>query len=146
VTAVAATAVLATGARPGVTAAATSLLVQANTAMLREGSRRDQYGRSRTRGFRQSFLIAYAVRIGERLSEAAGQAERQAAAEAPGRNLLPVLASRQQAVADAVDEIFGDSVTETRSTRVTDAEGWYSGRAAADMAALDGHREVSAGG
>jgi hypothetical protein len=57
-----------------------------------------------------------------------------------------VLASRQQAVADAVDEIFGDSVTETRSTRVTDAEGWYSGRAAADMAALDGHREVSAGG
>jgi hypothetical protein len=122
----------------------TSLLVQANTAMLREGSRRDRYGRSRTRAFRQSFLIAYAVRIGERLGEAAGQAERQAAAEAPGRNLLPVLASRQQAVDDAVDEIFGGSITESRSTRATDAEGWYSGRAAADMAALDGHREVSA--
>jgi hypothetical protein len=122
----------------------TSLLVQANAAMLREGSRRDRYGRSRTRAFRQSFLIAYAVRIGERLSEAAGQAERQAAAEASGRNLLPVLASRQQAVDDAVDEIFGDSITDSRSTRATDAEGWYSGRAAADMAALDGHREVSA--
>lgn len=32
----------------------------------------------------------------------------------------------------------------SQSTRATDAEGWYSGRAAADMAALDGHREVSA--
>src|SRR6266571_5058578 len=42
----------------------TSLLVQANTAMLREGAKRDAYGRSRTRAFRQSFLVAYALRIG----------------------------------------------------------------------------------
>ena len=41
----------------------TSLLVQANTAMLREGTKRDAYGRSRTRAFRQSFLVAYALRI-----------------------------------------------------------------------------------
>ena len=34
----------------------TSLLVQANTAMLREGAKRDACGRSRTRAFRQSFL------------------------------------------------------------------------------------------
>jgi hypothetical protein len=122
----------------------TSLLVQANTAMLREGSRRDRYGRSRTRAFRQSFLIAYAVRIGERLGEAAGQAEQQAAAEASGRNVLPVLASRQQAVNDAVDDMFRDIITDSRSTRATDAEGWYSGRAAADMAALDNYREVPA--
>jgi len=72
----------------------TSLLVQANTAMLRAGAKRDQYGRSRTRAFRQSFLMSYAIRIGERLAGAAGDAERQVAAEAPGRNLLPVLAAR----------------------------------------------------
>ena len=59
----------------------TSLLVQANSAMLRAGAKRDAHGRSRTRAFRQSFLVSYAIRIGERLSEASGQAEQQAAAE-----------------------------------------------------------------
>ena len=59
----------------------TSLLVQANSAMLRAGAKRDAYGRSRTRAFRQSFLVSYAIRIGERLSEATGHAEQQAAAE-----------------------------------------------------------------
>lgn len=46
----------------------TSLLVQATTAMLAAGSRQDAHGRSRTRSFRQSFLAAYAQRIGERLA------------------------------------------------------------------------------
>jgi hypothetical protein len=122
----------------------TSLLVQANTAMLRAGAKRDRYGRSRTRAFRQSFLMSYAVRIGERLAGATGDAERQVAAEAPGRNLLPVLAARHQAVDDAVDEMFGGSVSYHRTGRVSDSEGWYSGRAAADTAALHGHREVTA--
>ena len=122
----------------------TSLLVQANTAMLRAGAKRDRYGRSRTRAFRQSFLMSYAIRIGERLAGATGDAERQVAAEAPGRNLLPVLAARHQAVDDAVDEMFGDGVSYRRTGRVSDSEGWYSGRAAADTAALHGHREVTA--
>ncbi len=121
----------------------TSLLVQANTAMLRSGAKRDRYGRSRTRAFRQSFLMSYAIRIGERLAGATGDAERQVAAEAPGRNLLPVLAARHQAVDDAVDEMFGDGVSYHRTGRVSDSEGWYSGRAAADTAALHGHREVT---
>ena len=121
----------------------TSLLVQANAAMLRAGAKRDRYGRSRTRAFRQSFLVSYAIRIGERLAGATEDAERQVAAEAPGRNLLPVLAARHQAVDDAVDEMFGDDVTYHRTGRVSDSEGWYSGRAAADTAALHGHREVT---
>ena len=45
----------------------TSLLVQATAAMMRAGSRTGRNGRSRTRSFRQSFLHAYAVRIGQRL-------------------------------------------------------------------------------
>jgi hypothetical protein len=122
----------------------TSLLVQANTAMLRAGAKRDRYGRSRTRAFRQSFLMSYAIRIGERLAGATGDAERQVAAEAPDRNLLPVLAARHQAVDDAVDEMFGDGVSYHRTGRVSDSEGWYSGRAAADTATLHGHREVPA--
>jgi hypothetical protein len=123
----------------------TSLLVQANTAMLRAGAKRDQYGRSRTRAFRQSFLVSYAIRIGERLAGATEDAERQVAAEAPGRILLPVLAARHQAVDDAVDEMFGGRFSYHRTGRVSDSEGWYSGRAAADTAALHGHREVTPG-
>ena len=38
--------------------------------------------------FRQSFLVSYAVRIGERLAEAAGQAEREAVAEQAGTTYL----------------------------------------------------------
>ncbi len=120
----------------------TSLLVQANTAMLRDGAKRDQYGRSRTRAFRQSFLTSYAIRIGERLTGVTVDAERQVAAEVQGRNLLPVLAARHQAVDDAVDEMFGDGVSYQRTGRVSDSEGWYSGRAAADTAALQGRRQV----
>ena len=122
----------------------TSLLVQANAAMLRAGAKRDAYGRSRTRAFRQSFLIAYATRIGERLSQATEHAEQQAATASSGHDLLPVLRARQQAVDDAVGEMFGDTLTSGRAMRATDAEGWYSGRAAADMATLDNHSQVTA--
>ncbi len=125
----------------------TSLLVQANSAMLRAGARKDSYGRSRTRAFRQSFLVSYAIRIGERLSEATGQAEQQAAAQqatasAGGKDLVPFLAARHQAVDDAVDAMFGDTLTSSRAIRATDAEGWHSGRVAADMASLSNHAQV----
>jgi hypothetical protein len=119
----------------------TSLLVQANTAMLRAGGKKDEYGRSRTRAFRQSFLVSYAIRIGERLAEATGEAEREALAEQEagprsGNALVPFLAAREQAVDDAVDEIFGGGLKTSRAVRVNDAEGWASGRAAADLASL----------
>jgi hypothetical protein len=123
----------------------TSLLVQANTAMLREGAKRDRNGRSRTRAFRQSFLISYAVRIGERLSEATEHVQQAAAAAPSGRNLLPVLAARHRAVDDAVDDMFGDSLVNMGSSaRATDSEGWYSGRAAADLASLHNREQVDA--
>jgi hypothetical protein len=137
----------------------TSLLVQADGAMLRAGGKKDAYGRSRTRAFRQSFLVSYAVRIGERLAEAAGQAEQEAVAEqeaarqqeaaqqeaarAGGRDLVPFLAARHRAVDDAVAEMFGDGLTRSRAVRATDSEGWYSGRAAADLASLHNHAAVA---
>jgi hypothetical protein len=139
----------------------TSLLVQASAAMLRAGARQDAYGRSRTRAFRQSFLVSYAIRIGERLSQAAEHATQEAAAEqeaaagqpagavagagstpSAGAALVPFLAARGRAVDDAVDEMFGDTLRRGRSVRATDAEGWASGRAAADLATLHNHAPV----
>jgi hypothetical protein len=125
--------------------------------MSRAGSKRDAWGQSRTRSFRQSFLVSYAIRIGERLAEAAGHAEREAVAEqhaaadrgtnggdsAVGTDLVPFLAARQRAVDDTVSEMFGDTLTSRRSPGATDMEGWTSGRAAADLATLSAHASVT---
>jgi hypothetical protein len=110
----------------------TSLLVQATTAMLAEGTHRDAWGRSRTRSFRSAFLVAYAFRIGERLREVDREATATAAAEHP--TLLPVLASREEAIDRFIDETFG----RLRSTRVSvsNGEGFAAGVSAADAADL----------
>ncbi len=109
----------------------TSLLVQANRAMLAAG-REDR--RARQRGFRSSFLSAYAVRIGQRLE--ACTADQVSAADADeGGRLLPVLAARDDAVEDAVEKMFGGSLVH-RPTRISDPRGWVAGHAAADLADL----------
>ncbi|MEV0667589.1 DUF2786 domain-containing protein [Actinomadura luteofluorescens] len=116
----------------------TSLLVQATSAMVHAGPRRDARGRSRTRSFRHAFLNAYAVRIGERLRGAADRA----AAGAGGKDLLPVLAARDQAVDQAVDTMF-PNLAKGRAGSVSNYEGWVAGRAAADLASLNGRSEVT---
>src|SRR6185436_12143677 len=75
----------------------TSLLVQANRAMTRDEPAK---GKARVKAFRRSFLIAYAVRIGERLRQAA---EREYAGHG---DLLPVLRSRDVQVRAAMDKVF----------------------------------------
>jgi hypothetical protein len=119
----------------------TSLLVQATSAMVAAGSQVDRYGRSRTRSFRQSFLLAYASRIGHRLREA-DDAARAAAEVEYGEALLPVLADRSAAVDAARDAAFPGAVT--RPVSVTNAAGWAAGSAAADLASLSGRAEVPA--
>jgi hypothetical protein len=109
----------------------TSLLVQAHRAMARTEPR-GKAGRSRLKNFRQSFLVGYAVRIGERLAEASRAALDQAADPAA---LLPVLASRDVQVREARDRSF-PSTTRGRGFRVASLEGWESGREAADEAKL----------
>ncbi|MFG2091029.1 MULTISPECIES: DUF2786 domain-containing protein [unclassified Spirillospora] len=116
----------------------TSLLVQATSAMVREGPRRDARGRSRTRSFRHAFLNAYAARVGERLREAADRA----AASAGGNTLVPVLAQRDQAVGEAVGTMF-PNLAKGRAGSVSNHEGWVAGRAAADLASLNGRLEVT---
>jgi hypothetical protein len=118
----------------------TSLLVQATRAMVSAGSQITRTGQSRTRSYRQSFLIAYATRIGERLTTArdAGVATVPDAAR-----LLPVLAAREQVVDELFESMFPESVS--RSFSVGNAAGWHAGRAAADLAVLDTRRSVAAG-
>jgi hypothetical protein len=104
----------------------TSLLVQATRAMIA-----DPAGRSRA--FRQSFLVSYATRIGERLEKTA----RATLAESPDSDrLLPVLASHELKVKAAVTQLFPEVVG--KSVTVRDLDGWDAGRSAADRARLQG--------
>jgi len=118
----------------------TSLLVQATAAMLAAGGRAGD--RTRSRGFRSSFLHAYAGRIGERLREAQHAAVEEASA-AHGASVLPVLASKEAAVDEAMRAAF-PHLRQARAPRVADAAGWHAGRAAGSSADL-GQERVRAG-
>jgi hypothetical protein len=116
----------------------TSLLVQATRAMVSERptvrATPPDTNAAATRSFRQSFLVAYAGRIGERLrqaTEAAVTADREARG---GDSLLPVLARRADAATAAAAAAFPH--TRSFSTTARDPEGWAAGREAADRAQL----------
>ncbi|UBI37106.1 MULTISPECIES: DUF2786 domain-containing protein [Streptomyces] len=126
----------------------TSLLVQADAVMIRaadahhrgpgerganERGARARSGR-RTRDFRESFLIAYAARIGDRLSAAARDVTEHAARP----EALPVLAARDVAVGETAGRLFPE--TTSHRLRGRDAEGWARGMEAADAARLGRRR------
>ncbi|MBZ9638049.1 DUF2786 domain-containing protein [Streptomyces sp. PSKA30] len=111
----------------------TSLLVQATTAMTKAEAAQRAGGRKRTKTFRQSFLAAYAHRIGTRLEVAA---ETQVTDD-----LLPVLASREVAVTDRLESMFPETTT-TRLRGVSDAAGWTEGAHAADRAEVRSRRRL----
>jgi Protein of unknown function (DUF2786) len=136
-----------------------SLLTQATAAMVaatpdpaavpgglllrRRGRGRGKGGNGgQSRSFRQSFLVAYAVRIGERLQEAAATAADDARAE-HGDNVLPVLAARDAAAEEACAVTFPRLRTQRIST--SNPEGWVAGRAAADRARLGPDTALRAG-
>ena len=123
----------------------TSLLVQATRAVTREGPRVDGSGRSRTRAFRHAFLLAFAQRIGERLAHESARLENDAASAPGGENLLPVLAARDAEVDRALTQLF-PRVRYSRTTAAGDAEGWASGRAAADLADVGPSGRLDAAG
>jgi hypothetical protein len=119
----------------------TSLLVQASAAML--GAAAGGPGsRDRSRGFRNAFLLGFATRIGERLRAASARAVAEAARD-HGSSLLPVLASRDEAVDSAVADACPDLVT--RRVSASDGPGWAAGSAAARRADL-GRRSGVGGG
>jgi hypothetical protein len=120
----------------------TSLLVQTTAAMQRAGSKQDACGRSRTAAFRRAFLMAFAVRIGQRLRDAVDGTVDAAVAESGGA-LVPILSARREAVDDLARANF-PSVRPMRTT-VTDAEGWHAGSMFADLVDLSRRRKLAWG-
>ncbi|MGW4687754.1 DUF2786 domain-containing protein [Streptomyces sp. NPDC004244] len=112
----------------------TSLLVQGTAAMTRAEAEQRAGGRKRTKTFRQSFLLAYASRLGRRLAETA----EHTASEAPDN--LPALVARDVAVTARADEMFPRTTT-TRLRGATDLAGWNDGTAAADRAQVHNRRD-----
>ncbi|MGV8874044.1 MAG: DUF2786 domain-containing protein [Rhodococcus sp. (in: high G+C Gram-positive bacteria)] len=112
----------------------TSLLVQSARALDEVAESQIQ----RTRSFRHAFLIAYAHRIGERLTEARVRAT-AAATEQHGSALVPIMAERS----DAVDRALAARNPSTRRIEFSsdNSAGWHAGRAAAERADLTGGRE-----
>jgi hypothetical protein len=113
----------------------TSLLVQAARALIEAAA---VIGRGSSPAFRRGFWIAYSVRIGERLNEAKQQASTEAETTY-GTSLVPVLIERSEAVKSVTDQIF--TRTKPMKSRSVDSQGWYAGRAAADLASLGSTRE-----
>ncbi len=110
----------------------TSLLIQATRAMTEAGTRRaGSFDRSAS--FRRSFLMAYAVRVGERLTETS-----EAAAATYGAELVPVLQRQTDAVQAEFDRLFPQ--TRTAKAGRYNAAGWGAGREAADRAHLTAGR------
>ncbi|MBV6762714.1 DUF2786 domain-containing protein [Rhodococcus opacus] len=112
----------------------TSLLVQATRAM--QFADADSRSGARTTSFRKGFLAGFASRIGQRLRDADSRATADAADEAsiPVADLLPILATKSEAVDAEFDRLFPR--TKKARGRAVDANGWYAGQAAADDASL----------
>jgi hypothetical protein len=113
----------------------TSLLVQAQTAMAEAARTAPPGARTRSRGYRSTFLRAYAHRVGERLAEINAGVLAEAEAE-HGSALVPVLEARSEAVDRLAEELFPDLKT-SRYRGNLDPAGWVGGRQAADMAKLN---------
>jgi hypothetical protein len=124
----------------------TSLLIQATRAMAEAGARRagpaSRHGGTttleppafqRSSSFRRSFLMSYAIRIGERLNEAD-----EAATASYGSVLVPLLQKQTRAVQEEFDRLF----PHTRQARAGryNGLGWEAGRAAADRAVFTAGR------
>jgi hypothetical protein len=124
----------------------TSLLVQAARAMFTEATGGRPSTAGRTRSYRQSFLVAFSIRIGDRLkaaveaATAAATGGGQAAGSVRRDALLPVLANRRQAAEQACDAAFPQIKATTLSAN--DWAGWRAGHEAAEAAQLDLHAPV----
>ncbi|MGW7396493.1 DUF2786 domain-containing protein [Streptomyces cyaneofuscatus] len=121
----------------------TSLLVQGTAAMTRAEAGQRASGRKRTKTFRQSFLMAYAQRLGSRLADTTERttatADTETGTAEGGSDLLPVLAARDVAVTETAERMFPRTTT-TRVRGATDLDGWNHGTEAADRARVGGSR------
>lgn len=108
----------------------TSLLIQVHAALRAEATDVTAGDRRRSRRFRSSFIVGYAIRIGDRLRE-----ERATTLADADIRALPVLAADQQAADDLIDRLFG-ALENSKRSRARDLGGLAAGCAAADRAHL----------
>jgi hypothetical protein len=111
----------------------TSLLLQAEGHLVAAAEGAGPGSPQRSRRYRNSFMHAFAVRVGERLRERAQEVASDVAAH--DASLLPVLASKDEAVDRFVHDHF--NVRPASPSRAgIDPAGWGSGRRAGDRALL----------
>lgn len=113
----------------------TSLLVQAQLAVQAAGAAAPAGAHERSRGFRSSFLHAYAHRVGQRLAEVNEQVQAEATAGGGGADLLPVLADRAEQIEAWMASELGP-LRRQRASSPMDASGWAAGSRAANRADL----------
>jgi len=123
----------------------TSLLVQAQLAVQAAGAAAPAGAHERSRGFRSSFLHAYAHRVGQRLAEVNEQVQAEAAAAGGGADLLPVLADRAERVEAWMAAELGP-LRRQRASSAMDASGWAAGSRAANRADLGRARALGRSG
>jgi hypothetical protein len=117
-----------------------SLTTQAEVAIAAAGPKVDARGRSRTRSWRGAFWAAFSQRIGQRLADQSQATVAAVVAEEGSGAALPVLASRQREVDDAVRRAFPR--LRSRRTSVSNGDGWVAGQQAAESASLSGPGRV----
>jgi len=110
----------------------TSLLVQASSEMM-QAERAGGFDPSRIKSFRAAFFIGYGSRVAQRLRDIRDLAAADAT-EQTGRDVLPVLASREVVVNDAMREVFPH--TTSRRPSLSNGTGYIAGQVAADKADL----------
>lgn len=101
---------------------------------LRQSSQGFGLGSPVPRGFRSSFLLAFTHRSDEQLAKINAAVE--GSVVTGEHDLLPVLASRDDAVQDTVTELFG-SLQSGVVRCGSDSAGWARGTMAADLAHLN---------
>ena len=116
----------------------TSLLVQAVNIMLAHGTQTDGYGRNRTKSFRRSFLNGFAWTVSGRLEDARRSAAERTYSHDRFVSVLPVLASRQESVDEAVAEKF--TGLSTLKTSVSNYDGIAAGNHAGARADIGNGR------
>ncbi|MEZ5382434.1 MAG: DUF2786 domain-containing protein [Microthrixaceae bacterium] len=112
----------------------TSLLIQAQTALAQAGRSAPPGTRTRSSSYRSTFLVAYANRIGDRLTEINAAVAAEVTQE-EGDSFLPVLRAQEDRIDDFMAERFGETVSSGVRGGYDPAAAAH-GRMAADSAQL----------
>lgn len=122
----------------------TSLLIQATSQLTRQRpgdndfDDRYYYRRESVASYRRSWLVGFAQKIGERLTEAERRAAAQTVDRTPGVSTALVLRDRSKQVSQRYAELYPSA--RSRSSRVASGNGYRNGQSAGQRADLGATR------